>query len=547
MAERKDTSIQSEQYIPPWRDGRIIGIFAQIAFLVALGAALFWLFSNIAANLDELGPGQFICRSGSDQQSSLRCAFDFLSSEAQFEIAEAVIEYETSDSYWSAIAVGALNTIKVAFVGIFLATLLGTVTGIARLSENWLLRNIAKGYVDIMRNTPLLLQLFFLYYVVLLAEFPPVAEAISVFNLPIFISQRGINYPEVVRMSSFSIWVAFMVGGLIQAQVLWLILRQSEQVSGREYPKLQWAILSFLVVVGIGWFVAGSTSHNESILVSRPLRIREIGDVAGLMERRLNIGNIEFLEDSLAQGEVTEEMVEENALRVCALQDSASEVNLTAQLRSYNIPYTVKRYNRADEAIEGFAGDVPVCEVFVASTAVLAAEREQLEDSQRYLVVPIDETPARLSIPRLEGFNFVGGTKLSLEYTGMLVGLVVYTAAFIAEIVRAGIMSVGKGQSEAARALGLSESQRLRLIVLPQALRVIIPPMTSQYLNLTKNSSLALAIGYPDLWQVMNTIINQSGRSIQPMVLTGGIYLTFSLLISLFLNWYNRKIALVER
>ncbi len=161
--------------------------------------------------------------------------------------------------------------------------------------------------------------------------------------------------------------------------------------------------------------------------------------------------------------------------------------------------------------------------------------------------MPLPETPVRLSVPRLEGFNFVGGAKLTLEFSAILLGLVLYTGAFVAEIVRAGILSVSKGQTEAARALGLTETQRLRLVVLPQALRVIIPPLTSQYLNLTKNSSLAAAVLYPDLYRTINTIINQSGRAIQPIIIMALIYLSISLLISLFLNWYNRRIALVER
>lgn len=155
--------------------------------------------------------------------------------------------------------------------------------------------------------------------------------------------------------------------------------------------------------------------------------------------------------------------------------------------------------------------------------------------------------PLRWEFPALAGFNLQGGIAVIPEFVAMLLALSLYIAAFIAEIVRAGIQSVAKGQTEAARALGLSESQRLRLIVLPQALRVIIPPMTSQYLNLTKNSSLAIAVGFPDLWSVAFTTLNQSGRVIQVFLLVMGTYLMFSLLISFFLNWYNRRVALVER
>jgi general L-amino acid transport system permease protein len=278
--------------------------------------------------------------------------------------------------------------------------------------------------------------------------------------------------------------------------------------------------------------------------------VREFDDLVPLIESRLNIDSLNYIQDDLDRGTLTPEDVDAAALAVCSLDNSASEMNLTAQLRQAHIPYRIERFERPDQAIEAYAateGDTKQCDIFVATQTTLAAERDVLENPAGHLIVPINETPARWAIPVLEGLNFVGGSRLSLEFTALLVGLVVYTGAFIAEIVRAGILSVGKGQSEAARALGLSEGQRLRLIVLPQALRVIIPPLTSQYLNLTKNSSLALAIAFPDLWQVMTIVGNQSGRSIQPILLTALTYLTFSIVISFFLNWYNRRIQLVER
>ncbi len=538
---------QGNERIPPWRDGRVLGVIAQIIFVLLLGFSLAWLFGNVGDNLESLGPAQFVCRSGTDEQFALRCAFDFLSSEAQFDISEAVFDYQTSDSYWDAIKVGLLNTAKVAFVGIILATLLGTITGIARLSENWLIRNIAKAYIDLIRNTPLLLQLFFLYFVVLLAELPAVENAISLFGLPIYISQRGINFPKIVTLSSFAIWVAFIILGLIQAQFLWMFLGNREQKTGKASNRAWWCALSFLVVVGVGWLIAGATVNNEAFIVTKADRVREFEDLTPFMERRLGIDNLDFIEDEIRRGNITQDDLEANALLVCTIQDDPSEINFTAQLRAAGLPYSVNRFDRPDQAIEAYGAEEGECDVFVASRSILASERDVLENSANHLIVGISETPARLAVPVLEGFNYVGGSKMTLEFTALLVGLVVYTAAFIAEIVRAGIMSVGKGQSEAARALGLSEGQRLQLIVLPQALRVIIPPLTSQYLNLTKNSSLALAIAFPDLWQVMNTITNQSGRSIQPIILTALTYLTFSIVISLFLNWYNKKIQLVER
>jgi general L-amino acid transport system permease protein len=163
------------------------------------------------------------------------------------------------------------------------------------------------------------------------------------------------------------------------------------------------------------------------------------------------------------------------------------------------------------------------------------------------LVWWLSGAPLSLDIPELKGFNFVGGLTLTPEFAALLFGLVIYTSAFIAEVVRSGIQSVDRGQWEAAGALGIKNSLVLRLVVMPQALRVIIPPMTSQYLNLTKNSSLAVAIGYPDLVSVINTTLNQTGQAIEGILMIMAAYLTVSLSISLFMNWYNKRIALVER
>ncbi len=542
MSDTLNPSLRGNQRIPPWRDGRIIGILLQIVFVVLLILSLNWLFTNIGNNLDKLGAGQFSCKEGG---TSYRCAFDFLSGEAQFPISESVISYDpNTDSFWRAIGIGVLNTGKVAVFGIILTTILGTFTGIARLSSNWLVSNIAKWYIDLMRNTPLLLQLFFLYFVIFLVSLPSVNEVRPFLGLPIFISQRGMNYPSLVPMASFATWFAFIVLGLVQAQLIWVILGRREEQTGQESNRGRWAIFSFLVVVLLGWFIAGNNSNTEAALVSRASRIREFDDIPALVERRLGV-DVADIDTALENGTLTPEQVDDATLKICALNESASEINLTAQLRAASVPFDVTRSDRPDQAIDTYAEGG--CEIFVASQGTLAAERDLLENSADQLIVPLPETPVRISAPKLEGFNFVGGSKLTLEFAAILLGLVLYTGAFVAEIVRAGILSVSKGQTEAARALGLSETQRLRLVVLPQALRVIIPPLTSQYLNLTKNSSLASAVLFPDLLRNINTIINQSGRPIQPVVIMALIYLSISLVISFFLNWYNQKIALVER
>lgn len=527
--------------IPFWRDIRVLGVLAQLGFIVLVVLASIWFFRNVTQNLTRLGENQFLCRDGT---SSFRCAFDFLALDAQFDISETLVEYDPSDSYGRALLVGLLNTAKVTFFGVILATLLGTFAGIARLSSNWLVSNVAKWYVDLIRNTPLLLQLFFLFFGVILL-FPQIEEAIQPFGLPIFLSQRGVNLPWLVFTSSFPIWLAFIVLGIVQAQVLWIILGRQEERTGRESNRFAWATVSFLAVVVVGWFVSAAGADNQAILVSRALRVREFEDLEALMQSRLRIDNLAQIETAVAEGELTADAVAESALTICAVKDSPSEENFTAQLRGGHIPYTVDRSTRVDQATEAYAAGE--CEIYVAGKATLAAERDVLQSGSDHLVVPVRETPVRLSIPRIEGLNFVGGIKLTQNFAAILIGLVIYTGAFIAEIVRAGIQSVPKGQTEAARALGLNESQRLRLVVLPQALRVIIPPLTSQYLNLAKNSSLAIAVGFFDLWSTAFTTLNQSGRVIQVFIIVMASYLSLSLFISFLLNWYNQRIALVER
>ncbi|MEJ2746448.1 MAG: ABC transporter permease subunit [Anaerolineae bacterium] len=539
MAELSPQMSSGQESIPFWRDGRVLGVLAQIAFVILFILAAGWLLNNVGQNIGALGA--FRCPDGTD---SFRCGFSFLQRDAQFDISETMVKYDPSNSYGRAIWVGALNTVKVTFFGVILATILGTLTGIARLSSNWLISNLAKWYVDIMRNTPLLLQLFFLFFAVILA-FPQIKDAAQPFGLPIYLSQRGINLPGLTFMPSFSTWMAFIVLAIVQAQVLWVILGRQEERTGKSSNRVLWTILSFFVVVFIGWFAAGVNADNQAILVPRTLRVREFSELQDVMVRELHIDNLADIDTAVANGQLTTEQVNEAAFSICAVRDSSSEINLTAQLRGSHIPYTVSRSNSLDDAATAFAAGE--CDILVASRAALAGERSLLEAPASYLIVPVKETPVRVSVPRIEGLNFVGGIKLSPNFAAILIGLVLYTGAFIAEIVRAGIQSVPKGQTEAARALGLSESQRLQLVVLPQALRVIIPPLTSQYLNLAKNSSLAIAVGFPDLWSTSYTTLNQSGQAVQVFLIVMGSYLSLSLLISFLLNWYNQRIALVER
>ena len=526
--------------IPFWRDVRVLGVFAQIIFVILLVSALGWIGNNVARGLQALGGAQFLCDDGT---SDFRCAFNFMSTAASFDIGEKLIDYQTTDSYWRALQVGVLNTIKVAVVGIILATLLGTLAGIAVLSDNWLLSRLAAAYIDVIRNTPLLVQLFFLYFAVIL-QLPPLKESIQP-GFGIYLSQRGIALPWPEFTASFLPWLVFIVLGLLQFQVLWVILGQREQQTGKPVNRWGWATLAALVVIGAGWYLAVAFNSNQAALVSRASRVAQAPDTLAGFEtivlKRLPVPKL--TPEELAK--VDAAALAAAALQVCVLKDSPAEPNLAMQLQSRNIPYQMNRFERPDQATTAYAEKK--CEAVVGDRVVLAAERAALENPDGHLLAPLQEYPVVISIPKLEGLNLVGGAKLTPEFAAILFGLVIYTAAFIAEIVRAGIQAVALGQTEAARALGLTESQRLRLVILPQALRVIIPPLTSQYLNLAKNSSLAIAVAYPDLVAVTNTILNQSGRAVQVVALVMLIYLSVSLAISALLNWYNRRAALVER
>ena len=378
-----------------WNDPGTSSIIYQILALLAVGGAAWFLVHNTLSNLSE---------------RNISTGFGFLSKEAGFAIGETPIEYSPASTYARAITVGLLNTLRVALIGIVLATILGTIIGIARLSSNWLIRKISSIYVEVMRNIPLLLQLFF-WYAIISETLPGPRQAMH--PLPgVFVSNRGIQMPTVHGDG-----LQWLFTGLLIALFLIVILvkwaRKNQEKTGQIFPAGRWSIALLLVLPAGLWFVSGTTLS--------------------------------------------------------------------------------------------------------------------------------------LDVPELKGFNFAGGMTLSPEFAALLVGLVIYTAAFIAEVVRSGIQSVNRGQWEAAEALGLKRAHVLRLIVLPQALRVIVPPMTSQYLNITKNSSLAVAIGYPDIVSVINTTLNQTGQAIEGIMMIMAAYLTVSLSISVFMNWYNKRIALVER
>jgi general L-amino acid transport system permease protein len=382
--------------VAPWNDPFIRGWVFQIVVVALVGLLAWFLVSNTIENLE---------------RQKIASGFHYLEREAGFEIGDSMIAYSPADTYARAILVGLLNTLKVAVLGIILATILGTLIGVGRLSPNWLLARICEGYVEMFRNVPLLLWLFLIYKMISEA-FPGPRQAINVLN-SFFLSNRGLYFPVPVAD-----------------------------------PSHKWMGLAFLIGVVATFFVKRWAKRRQ--------------DATGL-------------------------------------------------------PFpTIKT------AI-GLIVGLPV------------------------LVWLVSGAPHHMSWPELKGFNFEGGTVIQPEFTALLVGLVLYTSAFVAEIVRSGILALHKGQTEAAMAIGLSRGQVMRLVLLPQALRIIVPPMTSQYLNITKNSSLAIAIGYPDLVAAVNVTINQTGQAIENILIIMAAYLSVSLSISAFMNWYNKRIALTER
>jgi general L-amino acid transport system permease protein len=338
--------------------------------------------------------------------------FGFLDQTAGFSVNQSLIPYNESDTYGRVFLVGLLNTLLVAGLGIVLATILGFVIGIARLSPNWLVARLAGGYVELIRNLPLLFQILF-WYLAVLGALPGPRQSISLFG-EIFLNNRGIIVPAPTAGEGAGLVAAAGAVGIIATLALRSWARRRQARTGAQFPVL-W--IGCAVIVGLPLAVLVTT---------------------------------------------------------------------------------------------GF--------------------------------------PIGFQKPELRGFNFVGGVRLIPEFVALLIALTTYTAAFIAEVVRAGVLAVPRGQTEAASALGLRRGLTLRLIVVPQALRVIVPPLTNQYLNLTKNSSLAVAVGYPDLFAVFaGTALNQTGQAIEIIAITMAVYLVISLLTSALMNWYNARLRIVER
>jgi general L-amino acid transport system permease protein len=369
------------------------GFAFQIVFVAALAWIGYEIVGNARANLEA---------------QRITSGFGFLQNTAGFDVSQNLIPYSGSDTYTRVFFVGLLNTLLVSVIGIFFATVIGFLVALGRLSPNWLLSRIAGGYVELIRNLPLLFQILF-WYLAVLAALPNPRQSVSVFG-SFFLSNRGLVIPKPVGDPGFEPFMLAVLIAIVAGVLLWRYARRQLFQKGR-------------------------------------------------------------------------------AIRIW--------------------PYQL-----------GLLIGLPLLSVFLFGK------------------------PMSFEVPELKGFNFSGGSRVIPEFVALTLALSTYTAAFIAEVVRAGILSVHKGQMEAGSSLGLQRGQVLRLIVIPQALRVILPPLTNQYLNLTKNSSLAVAIGYPDLVSVFaGTTLSQTGQAIEIIGITMGVYLLISLVTSAVMSFYGWRIG----
>lgn len=425
------------------------------------------------------------------ERQKIASGFGFLQKEAGFEIGDTIIPYSAADTYGRALLVGLINTLRVAVLGIIFATILGTLIGVGRLSSNWLLAKICEVYVEAFRNVPLLLWLLLIAKYI--RESLPGPRQAWNFNRIFFSVDE--KFPDLV----FGTRLLWLVVALIIAGIgIWLLTLWT-----RSDPKAK--STSFVVtLVGL----AGLTILALFVMPNIPFAAREHGFDIFLSNRGLYIP-------------------------VPVLQALHLWMGV-AFLIGIAGAWAIARWARKRQEATG--QQFP--RIWAGLGVIIGLP---------LIVWLLGGAPAELSIPELTGFNFSGGSVLQPEFIALLVGLVLYTSAFIAEIVRSGILAIHRGQTEAALAIGLTRGQTMRLVLLPQALRVIVPPMTSQYLNITKNSSLAIAIGYPDLVASVNVTINQTGQAIEGILFIMAAYLSVSLSISLFMNWYNKRIALVER
>ena len=391
-----------------WRNVRVQRFAWQSAFAVLVIAIGYVLIDNLVSELGQLDLELFPFVELTDEFPFIDVTQDFLKQRAGFQIGETSFgfDYDPNDNYTRVFQAGLLNTVKVAVVGIFLATIVGVVAGVSRLSRNWLVSRVAMVYVETFRNIPLLVQLIFWFTAVIL-QLPKISESLDIFGVA-FVSNRAVAIPWADGTAGLGPWLLLLLLGLVVAAAVRAVRSRREDRTGRPSHPWWWAFGVFGLIAVVAFFAMG---------------------------------------------------------------------------------------------------------------------------------MPLD-----FSRPEMGKTTFAGGLQIKPEFIALLIGLVLYTGAFIAEIVRGSITAIPKGQTEAAAAVGLNSFQRLRFVILPQAMRIMIPPLTNQYLNLMKNSSLAVAVAFPDLFQVSRVSINQTGQAVPIIVLVMLTYLAMSLIISLVMNTLNSRL-----
>ena len=600
--------------VPFWRDVKLIGILTQIVFVAVLVAGALVIGFNVTTALSK---------------ANLPADFSWMNVRAGIPIAETPIRYTPADPYWRAIVIGLLNTLKIALVGVVLASVIGVGVGVMRLSSNFLVRTIATIYIELLRNIPLAVQIVFWYTAVLLPVPPRVNNAIE---LPggVLLSNVGLAIPWLYPGDRFHFWWPWLLLALAAAVIgaIW----RSRAAQASELPLRVWPVpVSLLIVIGaLGYFVAsiGSSVPAGAAVDFNDERARGVIflDRNGDGRKAADEPFVSYASTvvRLAEGELrasSQNLSESRRLvpssfrfpRMLASefqdariefvdQEAATEAGF--QLHFEDFPWRGAVYVDLDgDGAYSVGEDVdPVTgtgyggiELFLTVTAferaivadrdgqirtpafvpVGTARQERVEAEQpaapargmsvfapigaavtsavgalepiRYDIELLPTGPLVLSRVHMPVSGYEGGQRFTVNYLALLFALVIYTSAFIGEIVRGGIQAVAKGQREAAMALGLSEGQVFSLVVFPQALRVVLPPMISQFLNLTKNSSLAPLAAYGELFVIATIAANQTGASVPIALLLIVSYLTISLTFALVLNVVNDRFALVER
>ena len=392
-----NTNANSNLLLKAWYDKESRSVIVQVIAMAIILGFFAYITNNAVQNMAALGKD---------------ISFNFLWQPASYDINQHLIEYDSRSSHFSATIVGLINTVMIAVAGILLATVLGFILGVMRLSNNWLTQKIAYVYIEYVRNVPVLIHIL-LVHGIMVNSLPRPKQSYD-FGGTFFLNNRGLQSPSPDFQPLFWVVTGVFVAAIVFAIWFSRHAKKVQDETGKHYPVFLINLGAIVVVPAIIYFALGS--------------------------------------------------------------------------------------------------------------------------------------PIIWEIPELKGFNYKGGMVIRPEFIALWLALSLYTAAFIGEIVRSGIVAVSRGQTEAAHALGVSQGRTLSLVVIPQALRIIVPPLTSQYLNLTKNSSLAIAIGYMDVVATIGGIsLNQTGREMECMLIVMGIYLTLSLIISSIMNWYNNSIKLVER